>query len=149
MVHSSKGLSVSLPCPPALAYMPGDVLPLTLRHRGSAPLASTFSSIVLQVFGLSVFQGGNLLSSRHIILDERQEIDLGHIGDTSEMAVNVVLPTFVACKCRKEPTVLPASAAIRMGPAMASSAAEGVEFLVGYRVEVIAKRKGWTKSAER
>lgn len=122
---------------------------MTLTHLGPSSLGAAFSSIAVHIYGISVLQGGNLIPSRHIILDENLEIDLAAIGEATEAVVQVVLPNEVGCRCRATTTTLPASATVRLGGALASSAAEGSGCMVGYRLEVTAKRRGWGKATEK
>lgn len=149
LVQASKHLSTSLPCPPKLAFMPGGTLSLTLENLANVPLRNAFSAITIHGIGISLLQGGNLLPSRHVILDQKLDVDLFRSGETSSMVVDFVLPDEVECKCRREGTVLPASAAVRLGSALGSSAAEGSGILIGYKLEITGKRKGWQKRTEK
>ena len=112
-------------------------------------LFRSFTAITIHSIGISLLQGGNLLPSRHIILDQKVEVDLFRSGETASMVVDFVLPDEVDCKCRREGTILPASAVVRLGSAIGSSAAEGSGIMIGYKLEVTGKRKGWQKGTEK
>lgn len=138
---STKSLSVSIDAPPSEGYLPGDTVSLSLVPIAPATLSS-FVAITLRLAGTSFVNDGSLLPSAHTILNDTQEVDLSQ--EDPHLKVEFLLPAKVACSCREPRCWLPPSGKIVLSHSEVMST-----LMVGYRIEVTVKRKGWTKSVER
>lgn len=147
ITHSAKSLTVIIEPPPGLQYSPGGSLALSLIPIAPATFASTFSSIKIRLVGTSTLAGADQLPSRHTVMDVSADADLSL--DITRLRLGFALPVDVVCACRSQHVPLPPSGKVLLGGSGMSSAAEGVALTVSYRIEIIAKRKGWTKSVEK
>ncbi|KAL8280427.1 hypothetical protein RQP46_007075 [Phenoliferia psychrophenolica] len=128
--------------------MPGGSISFAFRSRTS--LDAMFSSVTVKLSGTSVLEGGNLVPSRHLLVDSTSVFDLSERPDASQFSFDVPIPENVACDCHRSKPTLPASTAVKLGGSDPKSPVSGSEIKIVYRAEIYVKRKkGWSKGTER
>ncbi|KAM0756151.1 hypothetical protein T439DRAFT_345007 [Meredithblackwellia eburnea MCA 4105] len=146
---SSKLLAVRVPYPPLQHFKGGGTLSLYLRTTNGTPISNTFISLSVRLTGTSDVAGGNLQPSRHFLVDQTFDFDVSQLGTKIEETIDVVLPEAVCCDCHDVRQSLPESASVELAPPKDGSAVKGSSIKVVYKADLVLKKKGWAKGAEK